>query len=184
VRVSRDVASAAAAKAAVMARLAGRPIDHVLSGVGFVTVDGVPTQTSLATLQKALDDGLLNAFLVAKAFLPEVKGRHGASYTLVSGGLAHMVPPMPVLWLGTLKNAAVNALSLGLASETAGDKVRVNTLCIHVGVAPVGGTKNQLGMPAEKDTLALGPAFLGIARGTSKGQVICLQGWDDVAKLA
>ena len=148
------------------------------------TMAKAPSETPFSLMKKALEDGLFNSFLAAKALLPLVKDRRGASYTLVSGGLAHAPPPNAALWLGTLKNASVNALSHGLASETADSAVRVNTLCIHFGVAPFGGTKNQMGLTAEKDTLALAPAFVALARGTSKGKVLCLSSWDDVTRVA
>jgi NAD(P)-dependent dehydrogenase (short-subunit alcohol dehydrogenase family) len=176
--------SAEATRAAVVSTLGGKAIDHVLSAVGFIATGGAPTATPLAVLKKSLDDGLYNTFLVAKSFLPLVKDRAGASYTLVSGGLAHFPPPSPTLWMATLKNAAVNALTFGLASETAESAVRVNTICIHFSVAPVGGAKNQLGFPADKDTLSLGSAFLGVAKGSAKGQVICLNSWDAAARLS
>lgn len=179
-----DEVSAGHAKAAVEAAAGGRELDHVISVQGFVNFAPPPTQTPLEALRSALDDGLYNNLLAAKAFLPGLKQREGASFTLVSGGLAHIPPPNPALWLGTVKNAALNALQLALTTETASDKVRVNTLCIHFGVAPVGGSKNQFGMPAESDTLRLGGAFVGLARGTQKGQLICLHGWADADALA
>ena len=168
----------------VTAALGGKEIDHVVSVLGFAVVGNPPTATSLDVMRGALDDGLINNFLAAKVFLPGLKSRPGASYTIVSGGLAHMPPPMPGLWLATVKNAALNALSNSLASETAKDEVRVNTLCVHFGVAPVGGKQNQFGMPAESDTLRLGPAFLGVARGTQKGQIICLDSWATTDRIA
>jgi NAD(P)-dependent dehydrogenase (short-subunit alcohol dehydrogenase family) len=177
-------ASAAAAHAAVMAAVGGKPVDHVVSVVGFVTIDKAPTATSLDTFRRALDDGLFNNFLVARSFLPALKGREGSSFTMVSGGLAHYPPADATLWLGTVKNASVNALTFALASETMKDKVRVNTFCIHFSVAPVGGEKNQFGMPAEGNTDKLAPAFLGLAKGTSKGQLICLNAWADVERWA
>jgi NAD(P)-dependent dehydrogenase (short-subunit alcohol dehydrogenase family) len=94
-----------------------------------------------------------------------------------------MPPPNISLWLGTVKNAALNALTLALAAETANDKVRLNTVCIHFGVAPPGGDKNQFGMSTEGDTLRLAPAFLGIARGTQKGQLLCVSSFADAEKL-
>ena len=75
------------------------------------------------------------------------------------------------------------SLTYALAAETSNNKVRVNTICIHFGVAPVGGTQNQFGMPSEGDTLRLAPAFLGLARGTQKGQVLCLSSWADAERL-
>ncbi len=172
---------------AVSAALRGGAIDHVVSNVGFVVVDKAATATSLETARRALDDGFFNTWLVAKAFLPALKSREGSSFTMVSGGLAHGLPPFPgaeTLWLASAKNAIVNALTHGLAAEATNDKVRVNTICIHFGVAPVGGKKNQLGMDAEHDTLHLGPAFVALAEGKSRGQVVCLNTWADVAKVS
>ncbi|HEX8699235.1 MAG TPA: SDR family oxidoreductase [Myxococcaceae bacterium] len=180
----KDEAAAAAAKKAITAALGGKPIDHVVSVQGFVSYAKAPTETSPEQLKSALDDGLFNNLLAAHALLPDLKGREGSTFTLVSGGLAHFPPPNVSLWLATIKNASLNALTLALATETANDKVRVNTICIHFGVAPVGGDKNQFGMPTESDTLRLGPAFLGLARGTQKGQVICLNSWAEADKLS
>ena len=179
-----DEAGAAAVAAAVDAALAGAPIDHVVSVQGFVNFADAPTAAPVAALKGALDDGLFNNLLAAKTFVPRLKGRDGASFTLVSGGLAHIPPPVPSLWLGTVKNAAINALHLALSAETGADKVRVNTLCIHFGVAPIGGDRNQFGMQAEGDTLRLAPAFLAVAGGEHKGQLLCLHSWADVERLS
>ncbi|HEX8435121.1 SDR family NAD(P)-dependent oxidoreductase [Archangium sp.] len=180
----KDEASAREAKKAVATALQGKPIDHVVSVQGFVSYAKAPTSTPPEELKAALDDGLFNNLLAAKAFLPELKEREGSSFTLVSGGLAHIPPPNISLWLGTVKNAALNALTLALAAETANDKVRLNTLCIHFAVAPLGGDKNQFGLTAEGDTLRLAPAFLGVARGTQKGQLLCLNSFADAEKLS
>jgi NAD(P)-dependent dehydrogenase (short-subunit alcohol dehydrogenase family) len=180
----KDDASAGAAKQAITAALGGKPIDHIVSVQGFVSYGKAPTDTPPQLLKDALDDGLFNNLRAAQAFVPELKGREGSSFTLVSGGLAHVPPPNVSLWLATIKNASINALTHALAAETANDKVRVNTICIHFGVAPAGGNKNQFGMATEADTLRLGPAFLGLARGTQKGQVICLNSWADADKIS
>lgn len=175
--------SAAASREAVVSALAEAPIDHVVSSLGFVQRAQPVTETSIDEVGSALENGLYINLRAAQAFIPLLHGRD-TSFTMVSGGLAHFPPPDPSLWLGTLKNAALNALTLGLASETAKNSLRVNTICIHFGVAPVGGTSNQFGMPAERDTLGLAPAFLGVARGRRKGQVICLATGADVDALA
>jgi len=60
-----------------------------------------------------------------------------------------------------------------LAAETKDDKVRVNTICIHTGVAPIGGDKNQMGFPST-DTRTLAPVFLAVAKGKEKGKVVCV----------
>lgn len=179
-----DEASAAATRQAVDAALAGRASDHVVSVQGFVSIVQAPTDTALAAVKQALDDGFYNNYLAAKVFLPDLKAREGASFTLVSGGLAHFPPPSPTMWLATVKNAALNALNHALASETARDAVRVNTICIHFSVAPIGGDKNQFGMPAESTTVRLGAAFVGLARGAHKGQLLCLSSFADADALA
>lgn len=179
----KDDSTAALAMAAIDKALAGRSIDHVVSAQGFVKFGPPATQTTAHQLQEALDDGLFVNFHAAKALLPGIKQRP-ASFTMVSGGLAHAPPPDAAMWMGTLKNAAVNAFTFGLAAETVRDHVRVNTVCIHFGVAPIGGKQNQFGLPAERDTLGLAPAFLAIARGKQKGQVLCLTSWADVDALA
>jgi 3-oxoacyl-[acyl-carrier protein] reductase len=177
-------AAAAAAKSAIDAVLEGAPYDHVVTAQGFVAMAKAATETPLAELRRALDNGFYNNFLVAKALLPDQKSRAGTSFTLVSGGLAHVPPPNPAVWLGTIKNAALNAMAFALAAETASDKVRVNTVCIHFGVAAKGGNQNQFGLSTEGDTLRLAPAFLGLARGKQKGQVVCLASWADALALA
>jgi NAD(P)-dependent dehydrogenase (short-subunit alcohol dehydrogenase family) len=179
----KDDASSARAMAAIDSALGGRAIDHVISSQGFVKFGPPPTQSTSGQLHEALDDGLTVNFQAAKALLPGIKQRP-ATFTMVSGGLAHLPPPDPAMWMGTLKNAALNAFTLGLAAETARDHVRVNTICIHFGVAPIGGRQNQFGLAAERDTLSLAPAFLGLARSKHKGQVLCLSSWADADALA
>ena len=95
-----------------------------------------------------------------------------------------MPPEAPQLWLGTVKNAAVSALTSGLAAEQGPHGVQVTTACIHVGVAPVSGTSNQLGFPAARDTLALGPVFPALATHPHRGQIVCLTDWDTIDHIA
>ena len=179
-------AEAVATKQAVAGALNGKAIDHIISSIGFVTVAVAPTKTDSSIVRDAFDHGFFNTVIMAKYFLPELINQEGSSYTIVSGGLAHglpaFIPNVENLWLATAKNAAVNSFTYGLNAETLNNKVRVNTICIHFGVAPIGGTTNQMGMPADNDTLALAPAFLEVAKGTVKGEVICLNTWEDVNK--
>ncbi len=179
-------ADAVNTKDAVLAVLNGKAIDHIVSSIGFAAVGNAPTATSLEFATGAFTNGFFNIFLMAKVFVPLLKNQDGSSYTMVSGGLSHGLPPSipkaDALWLGTVKNAAVNSFTYGLNAETFRDKVRVNTICIHFGVAAVGQKTNQLGMPSERDTHSLAPAFLEVAKGTVCGQVICLNSWVDVKK--
>lgn len=50
----------------------------------------------------------------------------------------------------------------------------MNVLCIHYGVAPFGGEKNQFNMPSS-DTSLTGPVFVAVGKSDKKkGEVICL----------
>jgi len=167
------------AHAKVIGALHGRHIDHVVSVLGFAALfPGGPTNSTGKDLQQGLDEGLFTAFHSSKAFLPGLKNHEGSTFTLVSGGLAHGLPDSKY-WAGTIKNAAINALTLGLGAETKDDKVRVNCVCIHSGIAPFGGDKNQWGMPAI-ETRKLSPVFLALVRSKEKGKVVCVT--DDVEK--
>jgi NAD(P)-dependent dehydrogenase (short-subunit alcohol dehydrogenase family) len=172
-------------RAGIEASLDGAPVDHAVSALGFVTMADPPSVTPLAVARQAMEDGLYPNIGLAQALLPLQAGGSRSSLTLVSGGFAHGVPPeAPQLWLGTVKNAAVSALTSGLAAEQGPDGVQVTTACVHVGVAPAGGSSNQLGFPAARDTLGLGPVFPALAAHPRHGQVVCLTDWDTIDELA
>ena len=171
-------------RADVEAALGGAPVDHAVSALGFVTMANSPSVTPLAVARQAMEDGLYPNIGFAQALLPLQAGAARPSFTLVSGGFAHGVPPeAPQLWLGTVKNAALSALTTGLAAEQGPLGVQVTTACLHMSVAPIGATSNQLGSPAARDTLALGPAFTALATHPRHGQVVCLADWDTIDQL-
>lgn len=178
-------ANAAATRDAVIKVLGGKQYDHVVSSLGFVHfAPGWPTATPLADVNKAKSEGWDINFNAAHAFLPSLKNHEGSTYTFISGGLAHITPPAPNLWLGTLKNSLINTLANVISAETANDKVRVNTFCIHFPVAEFGGTKNQFGMPADGDSKKLGPFFVNLARNDKiKGKLLCGNSADEAIKL-
>ena len=166
--------------------LKGKPIDHVVSILGFAAVHpGGPTATATKELQAGLEASVFNTFNAAKVdagssearkpsagvscrerhakngseseierervcvcvyarvclsgcvcsvsekkeevkagltlhpkvFLPELKNREGASYTLTSGGLSHYTPDSS-LFVASIVASAVSALTNGLAAET------------------------------------------------------------------
>lgn len=101
---------------------------------------------------------------------------------MVSGGLAY-VCPAPNFWTATLKNAALNALTLGLAADTKDDKVRVNNFCIGIPIAEIGGSgKNQFGMEGP-ETRLVGPIFVAFAKGAKKGEIVNLGKPDQISEL-
>ncbi len=91
----------------------GQHIDHVVSVLGFFKeAPGGPSVTPVKNLTAAFEDGLYPNIVAAHAFLPALKQREGATFTLVSGGFGHFCPA-PQYWMATVKNAALNALTLG-----------------------------------------------------------------------
>lgn len=91
------------------------------SGPRLVDVDPV-------TWRQILEGGVTAHFLAARALLPLLRDRAGASYTLIngSGGLA------PVVGSGPVSVSAAGQLMLAdaLAAEHADDPVRINSLVI------------------------------------------------------
>jgi NAD(P)-dependent dehydrogenase (short-subunit alcohol dehydrogenase family) len=179
-----DFSDEKAAAAALIAVKAVAPsFHHVVSIIGFANTSATgPTGAKLDEVKKSFEESLYPTFNAATAFLPPLKSVAGSSYTLVSGGLAHAVFFLAG-WPASIKNAALNALGNGLAKETEKDAVRVNTICIHHGVAPFDGNKNQFGMDSA-DTRRLAPLFLTIAAGKSKGAIVCTPTIEDAEKLA
>jgi NAD(P)-dependent dehydrogenase (short-subunit alcohol dehydrogenase family) len=176
-----DEKAAAAALAAV--HKTAPEYHHVVSNIGFAKVfqTGV-TQSKLSDLKTGFEESLYPTILAAQAFLPPLKDVKGSSYTISSGGLAHFCM-MPGLWCATMKNAALNALGLGLAKEYEKNEVRVNVCCIHFGVAAFDGDKNQFGM-ASADCRRLAPLFLTLASSNKRGLVQCANTAEEAEKLA
>jgi NAD(P)-dependent dehydrogenase (short-subunit alcohol dehydrogenase family) len=149
----------------------GFTLDIVVS-VGFVYFPpGGVSESHQKDLNEALNEGVPQNFLIAREFLPALKSREGSTYTIVSGGLAFFCPQAN-FWAATLKNAALNALTLGLAADTKNDKTRVNNLCIFVPVTEIDGNgKNQFGMEGP-ETRIIGRAFVAVVQGSKRGEVI------------
>jgi len=176
-----DEKAAQATFAAVKA--VAKSYNHVVSNIGFARTFAVgATQSKLSDLKGGLDDSFFPTFLSAQVFLPPLKDVKGSSYTITSGGLAHFCM-MPGLWCATIKNAALNALALALAKEFEKSEVRVNVSCIHFGVAPFDGNKNQFGMDAV-DTRRVAPLFLALAASTKRGLIQCSASAEEAEKLA
>jgi NAD(P)-dependent dehydrogenase (short-subunit alcohol dehydrogenase family) len=100
VTVVGDFSSATAAARAHddAAHALGGPLDHVVSSLGYITtVPTPPTATSYAALAANLAGDFEPTFNAAAGFLPKMKDRAGASFTMMSGGYAHRVVK-PVAW--------------------------------------------------------------------------------------
>ncbi len=89
---------------------------------------------------------------------------------------------VPQVWSGSLKNATVNSWAMVLDAELKEDALRFSNVCVHFGVAPFGGDKNQFGMPAA-DTERFGPFFVAVASKSTHRGTICLNTIDDATKF-
>jgi NAD(P)-dependent dehydrogenase (short-subunit alcohol dehydrogenase family) len=178
----KDEASAKAALSATLAAVNNK-LDHVVSNLGFAKLtQGGPTASKLGDLKDGLEEGLFNSYLAAQVFLPVLKANAaGGSYTISSGGMAH-VAFFAGGWAAGIKNAAINSLGQGLAKEYEGTAVRVNVVCIHIGVADFGGAKNQFGLDAS-DTRLIAPAYLNFATNDKRGLIKCVSSAEEAKSL-
>jgi len=176
---SDEKAAAGLLKAVYQVLPKGSQVSHVVASLGFnPTTDGGAIKTGVGPLKTCFDDALYPVIVAGQAFLPNIKDVSGATFSLVSGGLAHFCNDGTLQWwTATVKNAAINGLLLALQAEYAKSAVRIGNFCIHFCVAPVGDNKNQWGMEGPS-TLELGKAFLGFATTTAKSQQFCLTGAD------
>lgn len=183
--VAAEFNTDAAAKAAFEAVSAKGPIKHVISVLGFVTPSPVPaSQTTPDALNAVLDEGFWPSLRSINNFVPHLKDQEGASFTLLSGGLAHFVyEAAPPLWTGTLKNSFVNTLGMVLEAELRSAKLRFNVACLHYSVTWADAGQNQLGMPSAQNTNDFGVVFPAIASGNVRSQTLCFKEPADVAKF-
>jgi len=179
-------AQALALKSAVdLALPAGGKIHHVVASVGNarITPQG-PVGTPLSELVLSFEQGLYLNIYTAKAFLPALQDVPSSSFTMLSGGLAYFCP-YPGLWAGSIKNAATNALTLGLASEFKDSGVRINTVCLQYSVCRPGESKNSLGMPSVGGSnRTFGTVIVGLVASGKRGEVFNSTASDEAQTVA
>jgi NAD(P)-dependent dehydrogenase (short-subunit alcohol dehydrogenase family) len=89
--------------AKVKVALKGASPDHVVSSIGFAAV--TPTgiiDADLTALQDSFSESLFPNILTAQVILADIRDKEGATFTLVSGGLAHKCY-FPGTWAATIK---------------------------------------------------------------------------------
>ena len=168
----------------VKAALKGASPDHVVSSLGFaaLTPTGI-ADSDLKILTDSFAESLVPSILASQVIIPDIREKEGSTYTIVSGGFAHGCY-FPGAWPATIKNAAINAFIMSLASDTEKSKVRTNGCCLHYSVAPPGADKNQMGMPPSQDSHAFGKVFLGFAsKADLKGKIVCFAVKEDAEKF-
>jgi len=126
-----------------------------------------------------METGLYNTFLAANVLFNTVKP--GGSYTIASGGMAH-ITPAPSMWRVTVKNSAINGFVLGLGAEAKAKNVRVYSACIHIGVAVHGENKNQIGMDAV-DNYDLGALLVNFTTISKPSGVVCFNSLADAKNV-
>ncbi len=118
---------------------------HVVSILGFVDlIMKAASETTPEELIKNWEDSFFLNVRASNAFVPTLKKKANASFTVVSGGLAHGVF-VPQAWAATVKNGLLNVWAMTLEAELKETSVHFNNVCIHFGVAPPGQELNQLG---------------------------------------
>ncbi|HYW50442.1 MAG TPA: SDR family NAD(P)-dependent oxidoreductase [Gemmatimonadaceae bacterium] len=114
------------------ASAASRPIDGVIASLGGWRQGAAVTATSLDGWREVLDQSLTAHFLAARALLPVLADRAGASYCFVNGGAA--LSPAPGAGPMCVSAAGQLMLMRALAVEHARAAVRVNALVLSTPV--------------------------------------------------
>lgn len=148
--------------------------DHVFASMGPWWQKGPIVEQSGAEYRAVLRANLDPHVFAAQALLPAIRGRAGASYTIVTGQGGHET--IPGTGLLVIAVSGVFGLSRMLQAEHAGDPVRVNELLIRARVerAPRPGV-----VPAER----FGAAAVTIAGSQLRGQVLTYDSPEQFAAL-
>ncbi len=121
-----DGGGAQALRDAVYARVG--QVDHVVASIGPWWQKGRVIDQDEAEYRAVMRASLDGHVFAAQAFLPQLVGRAGASYTIVTGAGGNMA--IPKTGLLVIAVSGVFGLSRMLRAEHAGDAVRVNELMI------------------------------------------------------
>lgn len=104
------------------------PFDAVVASLGGWRQGPPLTNTPLAAWHETLDQSLTAHFLAARALLPVIADREGASYTLINGGAA--LRAVPGAGAMCVSAAGQRMLAEALAVEHRERAVRVNALLL------------------------------------------------------
>jgi len=113
---------------------------------------GTPSRLEVAKtemMREVLDLNVLGALLCVRAAMPRISTKHGGvggAIVLISSGAATLGSPGEYVWYAASKGA-IDAMTIGLARELAGDGIRVN------GVAP-GLIATEIHAPGRLERLA------------------------------
>ena len=106
------------------------PVRHVVNNAGITGRSGPLADTSAAVIRAAIDVNVTGALLVAREAarrLSTRRGGPGGSLVNISSIAASLGSPGEYVWYAASKGA-IDALTIGLAKELAGEGVRVNAV--------------------------------------------------------
>jgi NAD(P)-dependent dehydrogenase (short-subunit alcohol dehydrogenase family) len=140
----------------------GGPVDHVVASLGAWWQKGPIVEQTAAEYQQVRAGSLDAQVFAAMTFLPRLRQRQGATYTLVTGAGGHMT--LPSTGLLVVAVSGVFGLSRMLRAEHAQDAVRVNEVLIKARIERQG---RQGVVPAAE----FGAAVAGLLADTTRGAV-------------
>jgi NAD(P)-dependent dehydrogenase (short-subunit alcohol dehydrogenase family) len=167
------------------------PVTGLVNNAGTSGRIGDLADTAVATIRQVIDVNLLGAVLCARRaaqVMPARLGGRGGAIVNVSSAAATLGSPREYVHYAAAK-AGVEAFTIGLAKELAGDGIRVNAVApgiIHTGIHAAGGDPGRpdrmareipLGRAGEPEEIA--PAIvwlLGPDAGYVTGAVIRIAG--------
>lgn len=109
-------------------------IDAVVASLGGWWFGNKPiTEVAITEWQQYLDSNLTSHFIAARTFIPVLKERKGATYTLIGGSAAEV--PIPNVSPVSIPAAGQLMLAQVLMQENKGSAVRINEVIVHSWVA-------------------------------------------------
>jgi NAD(P)-dependent dehydrogenase (short-subunit alcohol dehydrogenase family) len=140
----------------------GGAIDHVVASLGAWWQKGLIVEQTPTEYEQVRASSLDSQVFAAMAFLPRLRHRQGATYTLITGAGGHMT--LPATGLLVVAVSGVFGLSRMLRTEHANDAVRVNEVLIKARVE----RKARPGVVAAE---AFGAAVAELLDGPTRGAV-------------
>lgn len=142
-------------------------LDHLVAAIGPWWQKGPVIEQSLGELRAVMATYLESQFLVAKAFVPVLRNRPGASYTVVTGAAGEM--PVPDAGFVVTAAAGLFGLSIMLRAEHQDDPFRLNEFRINCRI-------EREPRPGVVPSEVAGRAFVDLALSDTHGKVVRYEG--------
>jgi NAD(P)-dependent dehydrogenase (short-subunit alcohol dehydrogenase family) len=155
------------------ARDALGPVDCLVNNAGATLHIGDLADTAVATIRTVIDVNLLSAILCARCaarVMSTKRGGHGGAIVNVSSAAATLGSAHEYVHYAAAK-AGVDALTIGLAKELAGDGIRVNAVAPGVARTDI---HEAAGAPHRADDAA---ARIPLGRAAEPGEIAAAIAW-------